>query len=66
MKIVNPWNGATIADVPADTAKSVAAKYANTFPKLELVTIDGEFGGWAKTQKTHFADGGVFDQIYAK
>jgi len=31
-----------------------------------LITIDGEFGGWAKAQKTHFADGGAFDQIYAK
>jgi sulfate transport system substrate-binding protein len=42
------------------------AKYASVFPKLELVTIDAEFGGWAKAQKTHFADGGVFDQIYAR
>jgi sulfate/thiosulfate transport system substrate-binding protein len=45
--------------------QAVAAKYSNIFPKLELVTIDGEFGGWTKAQKTHFADGGVFDQIYA-
>ncbi|MEO6003331.1 MAG: sulfate ABC transporter substrate-binding protein [Opitutus sp.] len=44
----------------------VAAKYASTFPKLELITIDEVFGGWTKAQKTHFADGGVFDQIYAK
>ena len=41
----------------------VAAKYASTFPKIELVTID-HFGGWPKAQQTHFADGGVFDQIY--
>ncbi|MBI1177811.1 sulfate ABC transporter substrate-binding protein [bacterium] len=34
------------------------------FPKLELVTVDEEFGGWQKAQKTHFADGGTFDQIY--
>jgi len=34
------------------------------FPKIDLVTIDKDFGGWAKAQKTHFADGGVFDQIY--
>ncbi len=34
------------------------------FPELELVTIDAEFGGWQKAQKTHFGDGGVFDQIY--
>jgi sulfate transport system substrate-binding protein len=35
------------------------------FQKVELITIDGAFGGWQKAQKTHFADGGVFDQIYA-
>jgi len=44
----------------------IAAKYASTFPKLDLVTIDEVFGGWTKAQKTHFADGGVFDQIYIK
>ena len=33
------------------------------FPKLDLVTVDGAFGGWKKAQATHFADGGVFDQI---
>jgi sulfate transport system substrate-binding protein len=43
----------------------VAAKYASVFPKLNLVTI-ADFGGWAKAQATHFADGGEFDQIYAK
>ena len=42
----------------------VAAKYEKTFPKLNLVTIQ-DFGGWATAQKVHFADGGVFDQIYA-
>jgi len=42
----------------------IAAKYAKNFPKLTLFTIDEVFGGWAKAQKTHFADGGVFDQIY--
>lgn len=35
-----------------------------TFANLELFTIDGAFGGWQKAQKTHFSDGGVFDQIY--
>ena len=34
------------------------------FPALPLVTIDGQFGGWAKAQATHFADGGTFDQLY--
>ncbi len=43
---------------------SVAAKYANQFPKIELFTINELFGDWQKAQKTHFADGGVFDQIY--
>jgi len=45
---------------------TVAAKYASKFPKLKLFTIDDTFGGWTKAQATHFADGGVFDQIYAK
>ena len=48
------------------TAPAAVAKFAQQFPQLELVTIDAEFGGWASAQKTHFADGGVFDQIYAK
>jgi sulfate transport system substrate-binding protein len=43
----------------------VAAKYANLFPKVKLVTI-ADFGGWAAAQKKHFADGGVFDRIYAR
>ena len=42
----------------------VAKKYASMFPKVNLVTIDDTFGGWQKAQKTHFADGGSFDQIY--
>jgi sulfate transport system substrate-binding protein len=44
--------------------ESVMAKYAQQFPKVELFTIDEVFGGWQKAQKTHFADGGIFDQIY--
>jgi sulfate transport system substrate-binding protein len=43
----------------------VQAKYAATFPKLNLVTIDGAFGGWQAAQKRFFDDGGVFDAIYA-
>jgi sulfate transport system substrate-binding protein len=42
----------------------VARKHADRFPKLELFTIDELFGGWKQAQATHFADGGVFDQIY--
>ena len=48
---------------PRDPA--VAARYANLFPKVNLVTI-ADFGGWAAAQKKHFADGGVFDRIYAR
>jgi sulfate transport system substrate-binding protein len=44
--------------------EAVAKKHAATFPQVNLVTIDEQFGGWQKAQKTHFADGGVFDQIY--
>ncbi|MFZ4536313.1 sulfate ABC transporter substrate-binding protein [Propionivibrio sp.] len=42
----------------------VAAKYAKQFAKVNLITIDGAFGGWRNAQKVHFSDGGVFDQIY--
>ena len=37
----------------------------NDFAKVELFSIDTVFGGWAKAQKAHFDDGGIFDQIYA-
>ena len=42
------------------------AKYAKQFPKLNLVTVDQAFGGWTQATKAHFADGGSFDQIYAR
>jgi len=42
----------------------VAVKYEKQFPKISLFTIDEQFGGWKKAQETHFADKGVFDQIY--
>ena len=42
----------------------ILAKHENIFPKLELVTIDGDFGGWQHAQKFFFGDDGVFDQIY--
>ena len=48
---------------PSDEA--VAAKYADRFQKVKLLTVDEVAGGWQKAQKTHFADKGVFDQIYA-
>jgi sulfate transport system substrate-binding protein len=46
------------------TVAKAAKKYASQFPKVKLFTIDALFGGWTKAQKTHFADGGSFDQIY--
>ncbi len=45
---------------------SVAKKYEAQFPKVNLVKIDEDFGGWQAAQKKHFADGGTFDQIYQK
>ena len=44
--------------------EKIAKKYAAQYPKLKLFTIEEVAGGWNKAQKTHFADGGVFDQIY--
>ena len=46
---------------PRDPA--VAARYAGTFPKLQLLTVDKDFGGWGQAQARFFADGGVFDRI---
>ena len=46
------------------TDQAVAAKYKSQFPEIPLVTIDDTFGGWQEAQKKHFADGGIFDQIY--
>ena len=45
--------------------EAVTTRYAKQFPAVKLFTIDEAFGGWAKAQKTHFSDGGIFDQIYA-
>ena len=47
---------------PRDPA--VAARTADQFPKLALLTIDKNFGGWKRAQAAHFADGGMFDQIF--
>ncbi len=44
-------------------SEAALARYGAQFPKLELVTIDSAFGGWAKAQKTHFEDGGIFDSF---
>lgn len=50
---------------PAASAKA-QAKYAKQFPKIKLFTVDEAFGGWAKADKEHFAEGGSFDQIYTR
>jgi sulfate/thiosulfate-binding protein len=44
--------------------QAILDKYKDVFPKINLVTIDKDFGGWKKAQATHFNDGGTFDQIY--
>lgn len=46
------------------SSEKFAKKYAAQFPKVKLLTIDEVAGGWTKAQKTHFADGGFFDQIF--
>ena len=48
------------------TSAKAQAKYVKQLPKIKLFTIDETFGGWAKADKDHFADGGSFDQIYLK
>ena len=47
------------------TNKTILDEYKNFDQNVKLITID-HFGGWDKAQKTHFADGGLFDQIYEK
>jgi sulfate transport system substrate-binding protein len=42
----------------------VASRYAETFARVSLFTIDEMFGGWTQAQRTHFNDGGVFDRLY--
>lgn len=49
---------------PSDPA--AAAHFAESFPGVRLVTIDGFFDGWQKAQARHFNDGGTFDEIYAR
>ena len=43
--------------------EAVAEKHADAFSNVKLFTVDEVFGGWQAAQKTHFSDGGVFDQI---
>jgi sulfate transport system substrate-binding protein len=46
------------------TLKAVADRHAKQFPQVSLFTLTDVAPNWAQAQKTHFADGGVFDQIY--
>ena len=48
------------------TNKAVLSKHQKDFKNINLFTVEEVFGGWQKAQKTHFADGGTFDQIYSK
>jgi sulfate transport system substrate-binding protein len=45
-------------------SEAVAKKYANQFPNIKLFTLQEIIGDWQKTNKIHFADGGLFDQVY--
>jgi sulfate transport system substrate-binding protein len=45
-------------------SKAASAKYAKSFPQVKLFTLSEKFSDWRTTQKTHFDDGGVFDQLY--
>ncbi|MBP7280998.1 MAG: sulfate ABC transporter substrate-binding protein [Leptospiraceae bacterium] len=45
---------------------TILKKYADKFPKLDLITVDSNFGGWHKAHKDHFADGASFDKLYVK
>src|SRR6266516_3927563 len=45
-------------------SEAIARKYAERFPKVELFTLAEIIGDWQRTHKIHFADGGIFDQIY--
>ena len=47
-------------------SETAARKHANKFKSIRPVRIDDVSGGWARAQKTHFADGGTVDQIYGK
>jgi sulfate/thiosulfate transport system substrate-binding protein len=44
----------------------VLARFKPRFPDVRVLTIDGDFGGWARAQKTHFDDGGTFDRVFRR
>ncbi|HEY5994829.1 MAG TPA: sulfate ABC transporter substrate-binding protein [Gallionellaceae bacterium] len=55
-----------VPNLVAPSRPAVGEELAKKFPIINLITVDEAFGGWAKAQKEHFSDGGIFDQIYAK
>ena len=65
LEFLYPPEGQTIAakNYYRPQLPEVAEKFKSRFPQLQLVTIDEAFGGWTKAQATHFAEGGIFDQI---
>ena len=46
------------------TNAEVAARYASQFPEMHMFTVDAVFGGWARAQAEHFADGGIYDRLF--
>jgi sulfate/thiosulfate transport system substrate-binding protein len=46
------------------TDRTVAERYAEQFPPMRLFTVDTVFGGWARAQAEHFADGGIYDRLF--
>ena len=60
------FSGCPAMDYMKRNVEEVLAKYARQFPNLKLFTLAEIAGDWQKTQKTHFNDGGIFDQIVQK
>jgi sulfate transport system substrate-binding protein len=64
LKFLYTPEGQAIAAKNHYRPRDASAPGAKDFPKIKLFTIDELFGGWQKAQAKHFADGGIFDQIY--
>ena len=45
--------------------QAILAEFADRFPKVDFMPVEATFGSWPEIQKTHFNDGGIFDQVYA-
>lgn len=68
LKLLNSRAGQEIAAKHSLRPRSaeVVASHAAAFAKLDLFTVEEVAGGWEQAQKTHFSDGGIFDQIQIK